>query len=51
MKSGQSVGFLQRKGVLGFLFTVPADTILLLLLAYPFVLGIWLSFFLSDTIH
>jgi len=44
IKSGQSVGFLQRKGVLGFLFTVPADTILLLLLAYPFVLGIWLSF-------
>ncbi len=39
-----SVGLLQRKGVLGFLFTLPADIILLLLLAYPFVLGIWLSF-------
>lgn len=39
-----SVGLLQRKGVLGFLFTLPADVILLLLLAYPFVLGIWLSF-------
>ncbi len=39
-----SVGLLQRKGFLGFLFTLPADIILLLLLAYPFVLGIWLSF-------
>ncbi len=39
-----SIGLLQRKGFLGFLFTVPADIILLLLLAYPFVLGIWLSF-------
>ncbi len=39
-----SVSLLHRKGVLGFLFTVPADIILLLLLAYPFVLGIWLSF-------
>jgi multiple sugar transport system permease protein len=33
---------------LGVLFTGPAGTILLLLLAYPFVLGVWLSF--TDTI-
>jgi multiple sugar transport system permease protein len=33
---------------LGVLFTVPAGTILLVLLAYPFILGIWLSF--TDTI-
>ena len=39
---------LQRKEALGLLFTAPADLILLLLLAYPFVLGIWLSF--TDTI-
>jgi multiple sugar transport system permease protein len=38
----------KQKGVAGILFTVPANTILLLLLAYPFVLGIWLSF--TDTI-
>jgi multiple sugar transport system permease protein len=39
---------LQRKGVAGLLFTSPVLIILLLLLAYPFVLGIWLSF--TDTI-
>ena len=44
MLKAPSVGLLQRKGVLGFLFTLPADIILLLLLAYPFILGIWLSF-------
>jgi len=33
---------------LGLLFTSPVGVILLLLLAYPFVLGIWLSF--TDTI-
>lgn len=35
---------LQRQGVVGFLFTTPALLILLLFLAYPFILGIWLSF-------
>lgn len=39
---------LQRRGVAGVLFTSPVLIILLLLLAYPFVLGIWLSF--TDTI-
>lgn len=39
---------LQRRGVVGVLFTGPVCIILLLLLAYPFVLGIWLSF--TDTI-
>jgi multiple sugar transport system permease protein len=39
---------LQQRGVIGVLFTAPVGIILLLLLAYPFVLGIWLSF--TDTI-
>jgi multiple sugar transport system permease protein len=34
----------EGEGLTGFLFTVPANIILLLLLAYPFVVGIWLSF-------
>jgi multiple sugar transport system permease protein len=38
----------RRQGFVGFLFTTPVLIILLLLLAYPFVLGIWLSF--TDTI-
>ena len=38
----------ESKGVMGVLFTAPANLILLLLLAYPFILGIWLSF--TDTI-
>jgi multiple sugar transport system permease protein len=38
----------QRRGVTGFLFTTPVLIILLLLLAYPFILGIYLSF--TDTI-
>ncbi len=38
----------QRRGVAGFLFTTPVLIILLLLLAYPFILGIYLSF--TDTI-
>lgn len=37
-----------RGKYLGPIFTLPAGVILLLLLAYPFVLGIWLSF--TDTI-
>lgn len=37
-----------RGSYLGFIFTSPAGIILLLLLAYPFILGIWLSF--TDTI-
>jgi len=49
MRVGRSSNkILQRKEALGLLFTAPADLILLLLLAYPFVLGIWLSF--TDTI-
>ncbi len=39
---------LQGSGMMGVLFTAPANLILLLLLAYPFILGIWLSF--TDTI-
>ena len=39
---------MQQRGVVGVLFTSPVGIILLLLLAYPFVLGIWLSF--TDTI-
>jgi multiple sugar transport system permease protein len=35
---------LQKQGVTGVLFTSPVLIILILLLAYPFVLGIWLSF-------
>lgn len=38
----------RRREMVGFLFTSPVLVILLLLLAYPFVLGIWLSF--TDTI-
>ena len=38
----------RQQGLVGFLFTTPVLIILLLLLAYPFVLGIWLSF--TDTI-
>ena len=39
---------MERQGVVGLLFTSPVLIILLLLLAYPFILGIWLSF--TDTI-
>lgn len=39
---------MQRRGVVGVLFTGPVCIVLLLLLAYPFILGIWLSF--TDTI-
>lgn len=34
---------LQRDGVLAWLFMIPGWTILLLFMAYPFFLGIWLS--------
>ncbi len=34
---------LQRDGMLGWLFMIPGWTILLLFMAYPFFLGIWLS--------
>jgi multiple sugar transport system permease protein len=44
----QPSGRLKQGGLMGVLFTTPANLILLLLLAYPFVLGIWLSF--TDTI-
>jgi multiple sugar transport system permease protein len=46
--SGRLSMALQQRGVVGVLFTAPVGIILLLLLAYPFVLGIWLSF--TDTI-
>jgi multiple sugar transport system permease protein len=46
--SGKLSMALQQRGVVGILFTAPVGIILLLLLAYPFVLGIWLSF--TDTI-
>lgn len=35
--------FLQREGVLAWLFMIPGWAILLLFMAYPFFLGIWLS--------
>src|SRR5690349_25067878 len=34
---------LQRDGVLAWLFMIPGWTILILFMAYPFFLGIWLS--------
>lgn len=45
---GKASQVVQQRGVTGVLFTTPAGVILLLLLAYPFVLGVWLSF--TDTI-
>jgi len=39
---------LENPHVLGFLFAAPAELILLIFLAYPFLLGIWLGF--TDTI-
>jgi multiple sugar transport system permease protein len=45
---GKASIVMQQRGVVGVLFTAPVGIILLLLLAYPFVLGIWLSF--TDTI-
>jgi multiple sugar transport system permease protein len=48
-RTWESASFtMHRRGVVGVLFTGPVCIILLLLLAYPFVLGIWLSF--TDTI-
>ncbi len=35
--------FFQREGVLAWLFMIPGWSILLLFMAYPFFLGIWLS--------
>ena len=42
---------LQQRGVIGVLFTTPVGIILLLLLAYPFVLGIYLSFPFLTTVR
>jgi len=39
---------IRSRGMVGFLFTTPVGVILVLLLAYPFILGVWLSF--TDTI-
>ena len=39
---------LENPNVLGFLFVVPAELLLLVFLAYPFLLGLWLGF--TDTI-
>ena len=39
---------LENPNVLGFLFAAPAELLLLIFLAYPFFLGIWLGF--TDTI-
>lgn len=39
---------LENRHVLGFLFIAPAELLLLIFLAYPFLLGIWLGF--TDTI-
>jgi multiple sugar transport system permease protein len=41
-------GALENPTVLGFLFVAPAELLLLVFLAYPFLLGIWLGF--TDTI-
>ncbi|MGD9181951.1 MAG: hypothetical protein PVG15_10785, partial [Desulfobacterales bacterium] len=39
---------LENPTVLGFLFVAPAELLLLMFLAYPFLLGLWLGF--TDTI-
>ncbi len=39
---------MRSPGMIGFLFTMPVGVILVSLLAYPFILGVWLSF--TDTI-
>ncbi len=39
---------LENPTVLGFLFVAPAELVLLIFLAYPFILGIWLGF--TDTV-
>ncbi len=39
---------LENPTLLGFLFVAPAELILLIFLAYPFVLGLWLGF--TDTV-
>ena len=39
---------LENPNFLGFLFVAPAELLLLVFLAYPFILGIWLGF--TDTI-
>jgi multiple sugar transport system permease protein len=39
---------LENPTILGFLFVAPAELLLLVFLAYPFLLGIWLGF--TDTI-
>ena len=41
-------GALENPTILGFLFVAPAELLLLVFLAYPFLLGIWLGF--TDTI-
>lgn len=42
--NGRSWSFwLEREGVLGYLFSGPAVLVLLALIAYPFVLALWLS--------
>src|SRR4051794_7831394 len=35
--------FLDREGVLGYLLMTPALLLLLIFIAYPFVLGVWYS--------
>jgi len=39
---------MENRNFLGFLLVVPAEAILLIFLAYPFVLGLWLGF--TDTL-
>ena len=39
---------LENRTLLGFLLVIPAEAILLIFLAYPFVLGLWLGF--TDTL-
>lgn len=39
---------LENPTVLGFLFVAPAELVLLIFLAYPFILGLWLGF--TDTV-
>lgn len=41
-------GALENPTILGFLFVAPAELLLVVFLAYPFLLGIWLGF--TDTI-
>src|SRR2546423_14684701 len=41
--AASSVGLLDREGVLGYILMTPALLLLIIFIAYPFVLGVWYS--------